>query len=157
MKQVLPIIFLLLSCAKQDTTEPPIPPQNSNCTQCLRAGLWEGKITYTIPGLVENYTIPCPRHITHTSDSSYSVSWWSKPEAYAIVMAADTSHYTLELHKHNTSCGIQDTWLTFTSKAFLNNDTLHEAGNVEYKFYYNGRLSRQSSGTWKSWCVWVDD
>lgn len=147
-KQLIILAFIFLSCDKIEHTEPiPLEPWQV----CIPQGYWDGQITYTIPGIVENYTIPCPHTFRQITDSTISIQWWSAPDTCDTIVCADTLFYTIALRKHNESCGYQDTWFIFNSTGFFRNDSLFEHGQVEYLYYNNKVLRMQSYGQWQSW------
>lgn len=151
MKPQLLIFTVLFCCCSKTEQTTPITTENKFPSICIPQGTWPGEITYTIPFVVENYTIPCPRTIKQITDSTFSIQWWSAPDTCDTIQCADTLRYTITLHKHNESCGVIDTWFIFHATGLLRNDSLIECGMVEYLYYKNNQLMTKSAGPWKSW------
>lgn len=153
MKKLL-FMFLLFGCSKADDVLPePIHEPVIICNQ-FKTGRYLGKHTMDIPG---NATVinTATREIYQEGDSLV-IRWWSCPDTTATALIQDTLTYIMTYDRINTSCGHQRSVYDFTATSYMINDSLFESGTVHYRFWYEGRLLKDITGTWSAKFRWID-
>jgi len=107
--------------------------------------VYEGTITYSINGMVEDRTTYTRRIIT--SDSI--VKWCDKPDTTAQIVSG---RYNMSLVFKSTSCGDQVSVYDYTTITAITDSTVTESGTITYRFYYNGELRKTLHGTFTAEC-----
>lgn len=146
------LVFLLLivSCEKDIQPEPArttCPYYGQRETRVPMPGVYEGIMTITIPGYVDSNTVYTRRTITYiTNDSEINIKWCDIPDTFAIAQPGKNFHYTMTLKFSSLSCGQQDAIFDYYPIVTCIYDSLFEAGNVRYRWYYEGELRQDFTG-----------
>lgn len=158
MKAINTLLFTALLCAfascdKQEHISDADIRQGtathaSRETRVPMPGIYEGIITITIPGYVENSTQYTRRTITYiTGPDEVHIKWCDIPDTFAIAQSGKEFGYVMTLKFSSSSCGQQDAIFDYTVQATSQYDSLFESGTIRYRWYYEGELRRDLPGT----------
>ena len=153
MKNLILIIsiFALIGCAKEQQPEP-VQLKTHQFTlksDKLESGIYPGYRWISIPCAFE-VEGTCTQTLTVDGDS-LTIQWCNET-APAKCLLSDTINYLITYDFTSYGCGTQRTVINYTMTGIFRNDSLIQTGLINYRYFYNGQLTKHCSGDVKLVC-----
>ena len=153
MKNLILIIsiFALIGCAKEQQPEP-VQLKTHQFTlksDKLESGIYPGYRWIDIPCA---FTVDGSCTQTLTVDGDSLTVKWCNETAPVKCLLSDTINYTITYDYTSDGCGNQRTVINYTMTGTFRNDSLIQTGQINYRYFYNGKLTKQCSGDVKLVC-----
>lgn len=146
MKNIMIVIsiFALFSCTKEQQIE----PQNKTHqlefkSEKLESGVYP---SYRIIDIPCAFTVEGSCTQTLTVDGDSLTIQWNNETIPAKCLLSDEIDYTIISDITTYGGGTHRTVIEYTMSGIFQNDSLIQTGICDYKYYFNGQLSKQCGG-----------
>jgi len=166
MKCTYLIAIVLVSCIKEEPAAEFEPMQPNKAygyisekdTRRPKQGEYWGTMTINVPGLVTT-PISAWRVVRYNGKNAY-IQWFSDQYSLKSIKPGENISYSFTERHENNSCGNQVSIFDYHVTSHCTGDSMIESGTIRYRFYYEGKLLTDTTGTYTAgvkWCRKVND